>query len=314
MNYVLPVNFWMRENGRVWMREKRGVWMREKDSVWMREKSRGGGRPAITWLALLGIMLSVILSICSEWCVQAENADKVSDEAGLLTGEEEEKLQERLSELAEEFQCDVVAATVPSCGGMSVQSFTDLYYYKNDYGYGPEIDGIILLVSIGDRRFHLGTRGRAIDVFTDYGLKVIDDAITPSLSEGAYAEAFLKYADLAEEFLREAEKGIPYDTNHAYREPMNSWLRLLAAALIGLAAAGITLAVLFRQLRSVRTGREARDFVREGSFRVTRAYDLFLYRTVTRTKIERPSSGGGGSSTHSAPGGGGRAGGRSGSF
>lgn len=267
---------------------------------------------------LAGILLSLALSLsaCFGICVCAENDAKVADEARLLSWDEEEELQERLYGIAEKFQCDVAVATVDSCGGMNVQRFTDLYYYENGYGYGPELDGIMLLISIGDRRFHLATRGTAIDAFTDYGLEIIDEAITPELSDGEYADAFLTFADYAEEFLEEAERGVPYDTNHMYSEPMSVWLRLLIAAGIGLAAAGVTLAVLFRQLRSVRPGKEAREYVRDGSFRVTRAYDLFLYRTVTRQKIaqEPPAGGGGGSMTHSAPGGGGSAGGRSGSF
>ncbi len=265
---------------------------------------------------LTGMVLSLFLSSCAGLFARAANDVKVVDEAGLLLPDEEEALQNRLFEIAERFQCDAAVVTVKSCGGMDVQRFTDLYYYENGYGYGPEIDGIMLLVSIGDRRFHLATRGSVIDAFTDYGLEVIDDAITPSLSEGAYAEAFETFADLTEEFLEEAAEDMPYDTNHTYREPMNAWLRILIAAVIGLAAAGGTLAVLIRQLRSVRTGREARDYVRSGSFRVTRAYDLFLYRTVTKRRVEHAPSGGGGggSMTHSAPGGGGSAGGRSGSF
>lgn len=248
------------------------------------------------------------------------NDAKVADEAGLLTYEEERELQDRLSEIAEEYQSDVVVATVDSCEGMDVQRFTDWYYYENGYGYGPELDGIILLISMQERRFHLATRGSAIDTFTDYGLEIIDNQITPYLSEGEYAKAFERFADLAEEFLAEDDKGLPYDTDHRYRErQIYSLVYFVFAMGIGMFAAIVTLVVLFQQLRSVRVKHEARDYVRSGSFRVTRANDIFLYRTVSRRKIEREKSSGGGghgggSVTHSAPGGGGRAGGRSGSF
>ncbi len=246
------------------------------------------------------------------------NDTKVADEADLLTEEEEQELQERLSGIAEEYQSDVVVATVDSCEGMDVQSFTDRYYYRNGYGYGPELDGIILLVSMRERRFHLATRGSAIDTFTDYGLEVIDEEITPHLSEGEYAEAFETFADLAEEFLEEDANGSPYDTNHTYEEDsIKSIVYFFYAMGIGFFAAIVTLVVLVQQLRSVRVKNEARDYVREGSFRITRANDVFLYRTVSRTRIQQDPperSGGGGSTVHSAPGGGGRAGGRSGSF
>ncbi len=279
-----------------------------------------GRRLANRQLKLLVLLLLGLY--CFGLCASAANDTKVVDEAGLLTYEEEQELQERLSGIAEEYQSDVVVATVDSCRGMDVQSFTDRYYYENGYGYGPEIDGIILLVSMQERRFHLATRGSAIDTFTDYGLEVIDDEITPYLREGEYAKAFETFADLAEEFLEEDENGLPYDTNHVYEDRsarlVNSMIHFMFAMGIGLFAAIVTLVVLFQQLRSVHVKNEARDYVRSGSFRVTRANDIFLYRTVSRRKIERENSSGGGhgggSMTHSAPGGGGRAGGRSGSF
>lgn len=263
-----------------------------------------------------GIFLYLSFILLFGFCMHAAaaNSEKVVDDAGLLTQEEEIQLQDRLVEIAEEFQCDVVVVTVQSLNGMSVQDYTDSYYYQHGYGYGSNIDGIILLVSMRERQFHLGTRGKAIRIFTDYGLEVIDDKITPYLSDGEYAKAFQEFADLAEEFMQEAANGRAYDTNHTYRQPMNAGLRVLIAIGIGLLAAAIAMVILFQQLRSVRVRQEAREYVRNGSFHITRANDLFLYRTVARHKIERSSGGGGGggSTTHSAPGG--RAGGRSGSF
>ncbi len=282
-------------------------------------KKPANRQPAVRCAAGLFVLLLLCLH-CFGLRAAAANDAKVADEAGLLTYEEEQKLQEQLSEIAEEYQCDVVVATVDSCEGMDVQSFTDRYYYRNDYGYGPELDGIILLISMQERKFHLATRGSAIDTFTDYGLEVIDNRITPYLRDGRYAEAFGTFADLAEQFLEEDAKGRPYDTTHTYGErSIKSAVYFMYAMGIGLFAAIVTLVVLFQQLKSVRVKNEARDYVRSGSFRVTRANDIFLYRTVSRRKIEREKSSGGGghgggSTTHSAPGGGGRAGGRSGSF
>lgn len=296
------------------------MWNGKKKYAWdlLLRKSGPRRQNAAKAVARLGILL--LLCVCCFGLCAFANDVKVVDEAGLLDYEEEQELQERLSEIAEEYQSDVVVATVNSCEGMDVQSFTDRYYYENGYGYGPEIDGIILLVSMQERRFHLATRGSAIDTFTDYGLEVIDEEITPYLSDGEYAKAFEKFADLAEEFLEEDEEGRPYDTNHTYKqESVESAIYFLFALGIGLFAAVVTLIILYQQLRSVRVKNEARDYVRSGSFRVTRANDIFLYRTVSRSRIQQDSSGGsgrggGGSTTHSAPGGGGRAGGRSGSF
>lgn len=267
---------------------------------------------------LFCLLLSLCLALAAPGMRAHANPGYVMDLAGLLSGSEEAELSGRLEEVSERYQCDVAVVTVDSCRGMSVQRYTDYFYYENGYGYGDTSDGIMLLVSIGDRRYHYSTNGAAIDIFTDYGLEIIDGQVVSYLTEGDFAGGFEKFADLAEAFLAEAASGNAYDTDHVYRQPMNAGVRALIAVCIGLAVSAAVMFGLVRQLRSVRVRNQARDYVRPGSFRITRANDLFLYRTVMRTKIERtptpPPGGhpGGGSMTHASPGG--RSGGRSGSF
>lgn len=268
------------------------------------------------YLKRLGCLLAFFLFFLSSvgMHVSAENSRKVVDGADLLSSAEEEKLQERLSGIAEKYQCDVVVATTNSCEGKSPRDYTDDFYYQNGYGYGDDINGIILMVSMKERKFHLATRGKANTViFTDYGLEKIDELITGYLSDGEYSEAFLKFADLAENFIKEAEKDEPFDVDHKYKEPMSVGVRILISVGVGLFAAVLVVVVLFMQLKSVAPKHEAQEYVREGSFRVTRERDIFLYRTVRRQKIEKDNGGGGGSSSHSTSDGG-SAGGHTGSF
>ncbi|MCI6866590.1 MAG: TPM domain-containing protein [Lachnospiraceae bacterium] len=260
---------------------------------------------------LFAFLLAAIISLSFALSVLAVNETKIVDMADLLDEEEENALQRQFVKIAEEYECDVVVVTTDSCGGKSPQDYTDDYYYENGYGYGQDIDGIMLMVAMKERKFHLGTRGAAIDIFTDYGLQRIDDLITPDLSDGEYYKAFKKFGELAKEFIAEAETKEPFSEAHPYKEKMGLGLRLLISLIAGLVAAVIVLAVLFGQLRSVRTKREAQDYVRDGSFHVKRKRDLYLYSTVTKIKKEKPQSSG--SSTHSTSDGG-RAGGHTGSF
>lgn len=87
--------------------------------------------------------------------VYAENPDKVVDNADLLTDKEEEKLEAQFTEIAEKYQCDVVVVTTDTLDGKSPMDYTDDYYYEHDYGYGPDIDGIMLMVSMEDRDWWL---------------------------------------------------------------------------------------------------------------------------------------------------------------
>ena len=114
--------------------------------------------------------------------------------------------------------------------------------------------------------------------------------------------------------MKEARNGKPYDVDHTYKERMSLGMRLLIAGIAGLIVAASVVIALLGQLKSVGVKRGAMSYVREGSFQVTRQRDLFLYRTVTRIKKEKPQSGGGGGSSTHTTSGGGRAGGHTGSF
>ena len=128
-----------------------------------------------------------------------------------------------------------------------------------------------------------------------------------------YYDAFMQFSDLADTFVAEYQNGTAFDVDHTYHVPMSFGLRLLISVAVGLIAVLIVFLVLRGQLKSVGYEREAVDYVRHGSFHLKREKDLFLYKNVTRTKIERSESSGGGSSTHSTSSGG-TAGGGGGKF
>lgn len=264
---------------------------------------------------LKGFFLALLLVLTFGLTVSAQNDQKVVDGADILFSQEAEELQEKLERIAEKYQVDVVVATTDSCGGLSPQNYTDDFYERMDYGYGDQYDGIILMVCMEERQFHLATQGKAIRIFTDYGLERIDELITPYLSDGEYGEAFSYFGTLAEQFIEEYENtGRAYDVNHAFREKLSLGIRFLISAAIGIVTALIVIVILFRQLKSVAPKHQAHEYVRKGSFRLARQRDIFLYRTVSKRRIEKPSGkGGGGSSTHHTSSGR-SAGGRTGSF
>lgn len=259
-------------------------------------------------LTLLCLLLSVSVTGISA------QAARVDDGADLLTDGEESKLQNRLEEFVEKYDCDIVVTTTDSTDGKTPMRYADDYYEGHEYGIGPDHDGLMLLISMEDRDWYIGTYGMAIQAFTDYGIQEIGDIITDPLGDGEYYEAFMEFADLADTFVAEYQNGTPYDVDHTYSVPMGIGTRLLISLAAGLVVVLIVFLILRGQLKSVGYEREAVDYVRRGSFHLRKEKDLFLYKTVTRTKIEKSSSsGGGGSSTHSTSSGG-TAGGGGGKF
>ena len=63
------------------------------------------------------------------------------------------------------------------------------------------------------------------------------------------------------------------------------------ALVVGVIVAFCVTGVMRSKLKSVRWQNNARQYVREGSFKLTRSRDLYLYSTVTRVPRPKSSSG-----------------------
>ena len=223
---------------------------------------------------------------------------RLTDEADLLSDSEEKDLLAKLDEISDRQKCDVVVATVNSLEGKTAMEYADDFYDYNGYGYGEDRDGIILVISMEDRDWWMSTCGYGITAFTDAGQKYMSDKFIPMVSDGEYADAFTKYADLCDEFLTQAKTGEPYDKGNMPKESLNIiWLPIDLA--VGLFAAFIVASLKKSKLKTVRRKAAAQDYVVDGSFRVTKNNDRFITKNVTTRVIHRDDDSGG-SSTHTS--------------
>ena len=163
------------------------------------------------------------------------------------------------------------------------------------------VDGVLLLVSTGDRKWHISTCGYGITAFTDAGIQYLGEQMTPDMADGDYAAAFRTFIQWTDSYVTAAREGQPYDVDNMPKEPF-SIVYLGVALVIGLVTALIVTGVMKGQLKSVAPQRDATDYVRQGSMKLTNQRDLFLYRDVHRTERPKETSSGdsGGSSTHTS--------------
>ncbi len=246
--------------------------------------------------AVLSFVL-ITVSIISVSALDNGSVTRVNDYADLLSDSQETKLREKLDEISEKNQCDVVILTVDELDGKSSQAYADDFYDENGFGFGANYDGILLLVSMGQRDWAISTCGYGITAFTDAGMDYMVDRFKPDLSDGDYYKAFDTYADLCDDFLVQAKTGNPYDVGNLPKTPLGlHWI--LIALVVGVIIAVIVIGVMINDLKSVRPNNRAADYQKEGSFVLNTQKDMFLYRTVSKTKIQKQSSSGGGSSTH----------------
>ena len=238
---------------------------------------------------LLVILLA--LSICA-FSVNAVFAatPRLVDDAKLLTSSEKGELLSLLNEISERQDMDIVIVTVKSLNGKSPRAYADDCY---DY-HGYDADGILLLIAMDSRDYYISTSGYGITALNDAEINYISNRFAGDLSSGNYASAFRTYAELCDDYISEAKSGNNYDRGNSF--PFGK--HLLISLIIGFVIAFIATAVMRARLKSVRSKSGASDYVRQGSFRVTRSNDLFLYRRVTRRARPKDNGSSGGSSTH----------------
>ncbi len=258
-------------------------------------------RPAGRFLA--PFIIIVILSVIRAFSVfAADGLPRLADMAGILSDSEWAELSEKLDEISERQQVDVVVVTAQTTDGEPAGAYADDFYDYNGYGFGDGRDGILLLVSMDERDWYISTTGFGITAFTDAGREYIAEKILEDLSMDDYAAAFTNFADLCDDFITQARTGEPYDEDHLPKESFGVVGSLAAAFVIAFIVSLIVTGVMKGQLKTVHSQSKADSYMIQGSLQLTKKNDLFLYRNVDRRKKEekKESDNPGGSRTHTS--------------
>lgn len=234
-------------------------------------------------------VIGLILSLAVPAFAANTNAQRVVDNADLLSAKEESLLEQEISSLRSELGLDIVIVTTYGTGSKSVQAYADDYYDNNGYGYGADNSGILLLLDMDAREWYMSTCGEAIQIFTDNDLDDLGDGIVGYLSDGDYYEAFDRWLGELPGYVSD------------YREGSSLFSHLPIALVIGLVVAAITILVMRSSMNTARLQKGAANYMADGSFHLRQRSDVFLYSRVTR--VPRPKNNGGGSSSHRSSGG-----------
>ena len=202
--------------------------------------------------ALAALILAAALAVPA-FAVEGGFADlyyRMNDSAEVLTEDEDNELEASLEELSVRQSFDVVIATIESLESVdydSMEAYADDLYDFCQFGYGSDMDGVLLLVSVGDRKWHISTCGYGITAFTDAGIQYLGEQMTPFMADGDYAGAFRTFVQWADDYVTAAREGHPYDVNNLPREPL-SLMYLFLALGIGLVLAWVVVSVMKSQL------------------------------------------------------------------
>ena len=131
-----------------------------------------------------------------------------SDETGVLSSDEWDSVNDELQIISEDQECDVFIQVADDFGSMTPTEYADNVYEEKGVGYGVDRSGIVLVVNYDSGEWAISTAGYGITAFTDAGQTYIMDQVAPMLRDDP-SGAFMKFADLAEDFLIKANAGGP---------------------------------------------------------------------------------------------------------
>jgi len=269
---------------------------------------------------ILSVLIALALVALIAVPCFAQNDKLVVDNADLLSDYEEQELQTKLKEISDRHNIDAVVLTVYGLEGKTATEYADDYFDYNDYGRGEGHDGCLFIVDMDSRFYTMSTTGCCITAITDYGLEVIYDEMLDDFKNGDYYSAFVRYSELVDEFLTQSESGSPYDENNTYDKYYSGYFDYsdwddssessepnpVTGFIISLIVAVIISLIIVGMVKSgykpVRFNSNAAYYLNDGSLKLTKSYESFLYKNVTSVKIESESSSGhsGGSSTHTS--------------
>lgn len=227
----------------------------------------------------------LLLTLCLLLAVPAlADSPRVVDRAGALTPAEISSLESAIAVIRDAYSFDVVLLTETDIGNQPTNHYAADYYDYGGFGYGDSHDGIMLLLvlggGVGNRDYYILNTGRGEKIFTDSVMYDLEDDFLPYLRQSNYAGGLGRFVQDVQARLE------------AYK-PMNRANRVLPVTMIAGLAVGLIVALVLKgQMKTVRRKQNAASYVREGSFNLTRAQDLYLYTTTTRHRIETSSSGG----------------------
>lgn len=238
----------------------------------------------------------------------------VTDEAGLLTEQETNRLSQRCAALAQSSGVGVYILTVDDYadyGFTDVETASYTLYHNYTLGVGDGRDGILLLLSMSNRKYATFVYGdKAESIFPSSALQQLEDGFLDDFRDDDWYGGFCDYIDgcadlLGGESYAGGDSDYDYDAGFSWSQLLRNFgIALVVSCIIAL----IVCLILKMKMRSVHRQTEARAYVTPEGLHLTRRDDVYTHTTTTRRKIERDNDNSGGGSDFSGGGGHGRSG------
>ena len=242
-----------------------------------------------TVLFLLNILvLSWILSLPA--FAASREMPYIQDDAGILSAQEEENLTALAREASRQLNCGIYILTTEDYLQLphaeSLQIIDDIiadYYCRTGYGFGPNQDGTILVLSMAERDYCFYTHGSADTDLSDGAMDHITSSFFSDISNNMWYYGFEDYIETTEKELKRSRDGHPFVGT--YYHPAARILGILGCFAIGFLVAHRTRKRHLKELQTVAVQTHAENFLSPMGLEITLSEDLFTHSTTNRMRI-----------------------------
>ncbi len=203
----------------------------------------------------------------------------VTDDARVLTTSERASLTEMASKLYQDTGFDVILHTTNNSQGKTPFNYSmDYYHAFRDAKKYP--NGALFSILFDTRDFYEAARGTGISLLSQQGENNLGSIVQSKLSDGDYYGAMANY-------LRYVRRTLIPPT------PMERAIELSPFLLGGGLLLGLIYALVLKsQMKTPKFKYDAQSYMVPNSLNLSDSREIFLYQTVTRTKIESSSGSG----------------------
>ena len=228
----------------------------------------------------LSVFMAVLMIMALALSVSASPA-YVDDQAGILSQDEIQILSDQAEAVTDNYGYGVYVVTVEDYndleGAGSIEDAAQVYFENGGYGLGEKYRGIMLMLSMENRKYALYYDGDTDNAFDGLGQDYLSGEFLDDFGEDQWFEGFQDYISACDYILENAENGVTFENNPPHARAYG----IAVCIVLGFVAAFIVRGVLKGQLTSVSEKTEAAAFI-DGSLQLRERQDLFLYMTKDR--------------------------------
>lgn len=259
-----------------------------------------------TLLCLVMVMSVGVFSLggAASFTAMADSGEnRVFDEAGLFTEQENRELQESVRAASEAIGMYLGVLTTDDASGKTTEQLADDFYEENALGTGRDHSGALCVIDMDNRQLYISTEGDMIRYLTDDRINGILDNAIGYVGDEEYARGITVMLDDIKSYVAagivDGQYNYDRDTGEVsvYRKKSITPLEGLFAFLAAGALATFPCISTVKRYKMESEKRQALNYhlAYRGSsaFAFTLTNDLFINKMVSQRRINQNVGGGG---------------------